>query len=245
MDSVLDNVLFLLGQRMPRLQSSTKPDAKLTLETAALWRQYGCGLLLSQLDEDGYREGLEQAAALYRNLLPRRSACSEFDQYYLARSKGAPLFDALATGAWELTREIAAAMIPVWMPRMEAEEDFHYFGVLIALLLQRTDVDVQLEAFERCLKGGASYRFDAMTALAAGDDEAFEKGLQGMISEQAAWLERQQRSGLFDPYFHKTSAFVFVEGAALVHLARRRKLKTQESYRLIPSPALEAAAPAR
>lgn len=35
MDSVLDNVLFLLGQRMPRLQSSAKPDAKLTQEAAA------------------------------------------------------------------------------------------------------------------------------------------------------------------------------------------------------------------
>ena len=240
MDSVLDNILFLLGQRMPGLQSSAKPDAKVTLETAALWRQYGCGLLLSQLDEDGFREGLEQAATLYRELLSRQSACSEFDPYYLARSKGEPLFDAVAAGAWALAEEIAAAMTPAWTPRMEAEEDFHYFGVLIALLLHRTDVAGTLDAFERCLQGGTSCRFDAVKALTTGDDEAFEAGLQGMISEQAAWMERQRRSGLFDPYLHKTSAFVFVEGAALVQLARRRKLKTHESYRLIPAPALEA-----
>lgn len=241
MDSVLDNLLFLLGQRMPRLQSSSaKPDAKLVLETAALWRQYGCGLLLSELDEDGFRDGLEQAATLYRGLLARRSACSEFDQYYLARSKGEPLFDALAVGAWDLAREIAAAMTPTWMQRMEAEEDFHYFGALIAMLLQRTDLDAELAAFERCLQGGQSFRFDVVKALATADDEAFEAGLLGMVEEQAAWMERQRRSGLFDPYHHKTASFVFVEGVALVRLARRRALKTQERYRLIPEPALGA-----
>ncbi|MCP3143932.1 immunity 49 family protein [Pyxidicoccus xibeiensis] len=239
MDSVLDNLLFLLGQRMPRLQSSSaKPDAKLTLETAALWRQYGCGLLLSELDEEGFRDGLEQAATLYRDLLKRRSACSEFDQYYLARSKGEPLFDALAVGAWDLARDIAARMTSTWMQRMEAEEDFHYFGVLSAMLLQRPDLDSELAAFERCLQGGQSYRFDAVKGLTLADAEAFEAGLQGMIEEQAAWVERQQRSGLFDPYLHKTSAFVFIEGVALVRLARNRALKTEERYRLIPAPAL-------
>jgi hypothetical protein len=242
MDTVLDNLLFLLGQRMPRLQSSSaKPDAKLTLETASLWRQYGCGLLLSELDEDGFRDGLEQAATLYQGLLRRRSACSEFDQYYLARSKGEPLFDAITVGAWERARDLAAAMTPTWMPRMEAEEDFHYFGGLISLLLQRKDLDAELAAFERCLQGGQSFRFDTLKALATADEQAFDTGLQGMISEQAAWMERQQRSGVFDPYLHKTSAFVFVEGAALVLLARSRALKTQASYRLIPAPALEAA----
>ncbi|NMO19040.1 hypothetical protein HPC49_43435 [Pyxidicoccus fallax] len=242
MDSVLDNLLFLLGQRMPRLQSSSvKPDAKLALETASLWRQYGCGLLLSELDEEGFRDGLEQAATLYRGLLRRRSACSEFDQYYLARSKGEPLFDALATGAWVLARDIAADMTPTWMQRMEAEEDFHYFGALIALLLQRTDLDTELADFKRCLQGGQSFRFDTVKALAAADADAFEAGLLGMVEEQAAWVERQQRSGVFDPYLHKTAAYVFVEGAALVQLARHRGLKTQEQYRLIPAPALEAA----
>ncbi|WP_163779407.1 Imm49 family immunity protein [Myxococcus vastator] len=243
MDSVLDNILFLVGQRMPRLQSSSaKPDAKLTLETAALWRQYGCGLLLSELDEAGFRDGLEQAATLYLNLLSRRSACSEFDQYYLARSKGDPLFDALAAGNWDLARSIATVMTPTWMQRMESEEDFHYFGTLIALVLAQPHVDAELTAFERTLQGGSSHRFDVVKALSSADADAFDAGLHGMIEEQAAWVERQQRSGLFDPYRHKTEAFVFIEGVALVQLARRLGVPTQERYRLIPAAALEAQA---
>ncbi|RKH24828.1 hypothetical protein D7Y13_25835 [Corallococcus praedator] len=240
MDSVLDNLLFLLSQRMPRLEAPlAQPDAKLVLETASLWRQYGCGLLLSELDEEGFRDALGQAAKLYRDLLARRNGCPESDLYYLARSKGEPLFDAMAVGAWDLAREIAAAMTPTWMQRMESEEDFHYFGALVAMLLQRDDLDAELEACERCLQGGQSYRFDVVKALSSSDGDAFEAGLQGMIEEQAAWMERQQRSGVFDPYRHKTSAFVFIEGVALVRLARHRALKTQERYRLIPAPALE------
>ena len=236
MDSVLDNILFLIGQRMPRLQSSSaKPDAKLTLETAALWRQYGCGLLLSELDEEGFRDGLEQAATLYLGLLKRRSECSEFDQYYLARSKGEPLFDALAAANWDLARSIAMAMTPTWMQRMEPEEDFHYFGAVCALLSRRP---LELDAFERTLQGGSSHRFDVVKSLARGDGESFDTGLHGMIEEQAAWVERQRRSGLFDPYRHKTEAFVFIEGAALVQIARHLGVPTQERYRLIPAEAL-------
>ncbi|GHG88973.1 Imm49 family immunity protein [Comamonas sp. JC664] len=240
MDSVLDNILFLVGQRMPRLQSSSvKPDAKLTLETAALWRQYGCGLLLSELDEEGFRDGLEQAATLYLGLLRRRSECSEFDQYYLARSKGEPLFDALALGTWDLAGSIAMSMTPKWMQRMEPEEDFHYVGALMALLLQRpSELATDLDAFERTLQGGSSYRFDIVKALAARDGDAFDVGLLGLIEEQAAQVERQRRSGLFDPYRHKTEAFVFVEGAAVVQLARSLAMPTQERYRLIPAEAL-------
>ncbi|MCY1034839.1 hypothetical protein OV207_25555 [Corallococcus sp. BB11-1] len=243
MELILDNLLFLLSQRMPRLESpSAAPDAKLVLETAALWRQYGCGLLLSELDEEGFRESLEQAATLYRDLLVRRNGCPESEHYYLARSKGEPLFDALAVGAWELARQIAAEMTPAWMQRMESEEDFHYFGALIGVLLQRDDLDTELSAYERCLQGGQSFRFDVVTALAAADGDAFDAGLQGMIEEQSAWVARQQRSGVFDPYRQKTSAFVFVEGVALVRLARHRALKTQQRYRLIPAPALNAGA---
>ncbi|KFA87216.1 hypothetical protein Q664_49790 [Archangium violaceum Cb vi76] len=236
MDSILDGIAFLLSERLPLL-SRGKPDARLTLETARLFRQYGCGLLLSGLDEDGFRDSLRQAATTYSELLKRKQECSEYDQYYLARSKGEPLFDAIAAGESELARNIASRMSTHWMERMEPEEDFHYIGALIGLLQER-GTEGELAAFERCLQGGESYRLEAARALATRDAERFEQGLSGMIEEQINWRERQRRSGVFDPYLHKTEAFIFVEGVALIHLARARGMSTRERYPLIPEAAL-------
>ncbi|HYO59977.1 Imm49 family immunity protein [Archangium sp.] len=239
MDNLLDDLGFLLAERLPVLRKGT-PDAKRTLEAARLLRQFGCGLLLSRLDTSGFRHHLLQAASIYLELLEHRPTHPGLDPYYLARSKGEPLFDALAAGALELARKIASLMPPTWMERMEPEEDFHYFGALLCLVLER-DASGALAAFERCLQGGTSHRFDTVRALAAKDTAGFDRGLRELCAEEAAWRERQRRSGLFDPHLHQTEAFVFVEGVALVRLARWLGMETPPGYPLIPEPALDAA----
>lgn len=236
MDGLLDDLGFLVSERLPRLRQG-RPDAKLTLETARLLRQYGCALLLSHLDEEGFRDHLRQSASLYLELLARRQACSDFDQYYLARSKAEPLFDALASGDMALAQRVASSLSTSWLERMEPEEDFHYFGVLGSLLLEQ-EPSTSLSSFERCLQGGSSSRFEVVSALATRDSEGFEQALLALVEEESSSLERQRRSGLFDPHLHQTEAFIFVEGVALVRLARRLGLETRPGYRLLPEPAL-------
>ena len=72
-----------------------------------------------------------------------------------------------------------------------------------------------------------------------GDANAFNAALNGIIEQRCKTLEAERKSGLFDPYFHQTEAHIFVEGIALVRLARWRGLRTLRAYRTLPEPALD------
>jgi len=232
-DIIIGNIKFLIDERVPRLLASG-PDAKLSLEVSNLHRRQGCGLLLSKLDEDSFSRCLREAARVYLNLLERKQKCSEFDQYYLARSKAEPFFDAVAIGEWGMARDIVSRLASSWMRRMETEEDFYYFGVLSKLLISGTVPQVELTAFETSLQGGTSCRFDVVRALHVLDVDGFEAGLEGLIGERIERLAREKRSGFFDPYFHATEAHVFVEGLALVRLANRLGMNVKGRYRTVP-----------
>lgn len=237
--SVIDNLGFLLAKRLERLRGG-KPDAKLALEACRFSREEGCGALLARYDADAFFLGLFRSGCIYLDLLQRKAECPEDDRYYLARSKGQPLLDAIAANAWDLAKAIIPLMACEWMARMEPEEDFSYFGVLSGLVMGSGGVEDGLEDFERSLKGGESPRLKACRALADRDPEAFEAGLLALIDDRAHWIEDDRRSGIFDPYLHATEAQVFVEGIALVRLARAGEMHTERQYRFIPEVTLGA-----
>lgn len=234
---VQGNLEFLVAKRLAML--AQRPDAKLALEAASFCRQAGCGELLSRMDTRAFFQGLAQSARIYLDLLERRHECSERDQYYLTRSKAAPFFDVVAAQANGLLARMLLLLTRDWMRRMEPEELFHYHVAISCLASDSGDMEGTLQAFERSLDGGGSARFDVTRALAAGDSNAFDAALQTLIDERCMALEKERKAGIFDPYFHRTEAHVFVEGLALVQLARRRGMEIRRWYRTIPGPALE------
>ncbi len=236
-NTVQGNLEFLAAKRLKMLAQRT--DAKLAQEAASFCRQAGCGELLAKMDTSAFFQALIQSASIYLDLLRRRQECSERDQYYLARSKAAPFFDAVAAQATELVNRMLPLLTRDWMRRMEPEELFYYHVTLSYLAGGSGDVEGAMQAFERSLDGGESERFNATRALVTGDADAFNAALKAIIEQRCKALEAERKSGLFDPYFHRTEAHIFVEGIALVRLARRRGLQTLRAYRTLPEPALE------
>ncbi|HYO53518.1 Imm49 family immunity protein [Archangium sp.] len=237
-NTVQGNLEFLAAKRLAML--AQRPDAKLALEAASFCRQTGCGELLSRMDTCAFFQALVQSASIYLALLERRHECSERDQYYLARSKAAPFFDAMAAQATDLVDRMLPLLTRDWMRRVEPEELFHYHVAISCLAGGSGDVESALRAFERSLDGVESARFDATRALVTDNSDAFDAALQALIDERCKALEKERKAGIFNPYFHRTEAHVFVEGLALVRLAQRRGMKARPWYRTIPKPALEA-----
>jgi len=243
---LLDSMQSRLLDNLGRL-SEDGPVPDLTLETCLLYRRLGCGVLLASHDARTCRERFSEGARMFLMFLRAHDSISEVDvktRYYLARSRGTFLLDALCCGDVELAREIDAALPAAWMPDVESEEDFLYLKILPALtagggpeLLPAADS----QRLARLLAELETPRLKALDALLRNHERDFEDALAGVTAEWREGIESARDSGAVDPFPDRTEANVFIEGSALVQVARLRGLKTAEQYPFIPAALLRPA----
>lgn len=238
LDITLGNLEEEIGDGLERLREQG-PDAAVVLEVCASSRQLGCGLLLIDLDVDGFQHALFQSARLYEWLLDQRANTPGLDAYYLCKSRAQPLLDALALNQLELARSIGAKLGSPWAPKMEPEVDFRYFDLLSGPLLARQADEARLDAFERSLEE-PSTRFDVLAALMRQDADAFWEALSALTREWEDSIQADRRQDALDAYFAQTEAFIFVEGLALVRLAGLWGIPARERLPFMPREAFQA-----
>ncbi|MFP2930245.1 hypothetical protein ACLESO_34630 [Pyxidicoccus sp. 3LG] len=238
LDITLGNLEEEIEDGMERLREQG-PDAAVVLEVCAHSRQLGCGLLLIDLDADGFQHSLFQSARLYEWLLNQRASTPGLDAYYLCKSRAQPLLDALALNQLELARSIGAKLDSPWAPKMEPEEDFRYFDLLSGPLLSRQADEARLGAFERSLEE-PSARFDVLAAITRQDADAFWNALSTLTRQWEDAIEADRREDSLDAYFAETEASIFVEGIALVRLAGLWGIPAKERLPFMPAEAFKA-----
>jgi hypothetical protein len=235
-----ENISQLIDLRLDALrQGPVHP--KHVLDVSLLYRRMACGLLLASYDADGFFYCLYQAADAYLQFLERKHLWGSLEPYYMTRGRAEPLLDALALGDVELSRRIDALAEPRWQPGLEYPEDFRFLMLLPRLVspaAAREELVEEVERMERELEGAEYPRYDVLKALVLGDALAFEEGLLAAIDACQARMEKERRSGVGNPYALATDANVFIEGLALVRVARARGLRTRSQYPLIPPVAL-------
>lgn len=240
LEFLLESMQSRLVDNLGRL-SEEGPVPDLTLETCRLHRYLGCGVLLASHDAAECREQLSDSAELFLMFLRAHEPHSEADdktRYYLARSRGAFLLDALCAGDVKLTRELDEALPAAWMPDVENEEDFLYLKLLPALTPGAGPESPPAEDTQRLARLLAELdtpRLKALDALLRNHERDFEDALAGVTAEWREGIERARDSGPVDLYHDRTEANVFLEGTALVRVARLRGIKTAEQYPFIPA----------
>jgi hypothetical protein len=232
------NLQHMLSLKLDALRLSGA-DAARVLELARDYRRLGCGLLLATYAVEDFFRCLFRAADAYLQLLERKGSAPGLDSYYLARSRGAPLLDALAIGELALARRIGEHMESQWLEGMEYEDDFCFFDALPELAALQPDeprLRQKLDRLERALEGASSPRMDGLRALASRDEARFEEALVALIEQRAEEVERKRESSPSPTgrAFTLTEANVFIEGLALAQLAHRRGMRTRSEYRFIP-----------
>ncbi|WP_052518610.1 Imm49 family immunity protein [Archangium violaceum] len=241
------NLMQLIGLRRAELRNGDE-QPQYVLELSRMYRRLGCGLLLSEKDAGGFFSCLYRAADLYLQFLERHSGGAGLDPYYMARGRAEPLLDALAIGDVALARRIDALAATTYREGMEYEEDFWFFSLLPKLAsagadereaLEGLEVLDGLDQMEQALQGISYPRYDILLALAREDARGFERALKDLTGAWMAERKREAGSGLGNPYAGP-EAGVFVEGVALVRVARVRGLRIREKYRLIPAAALSS-----
>jgi hypothetical protein len=240
LELINDNLRQLITLRLAELRKGKAKPGQ-ALELARMFRRLGCGELLGRKDADTFFLCLHRAADLYLQLLELPGSKRDSDPYYLARGRAEPLVDALALGDVKLALRIDARADTELHEGMEYEEDFWFLTLLPQLASPEAlapELQGQLEQLEQSLRGVAYPRYDVLRAIAEGDSKGFERGLKALTEAWTAELRRSNSDELGNPYALATEAKVFVEGVALVRVARARGLRTREKYRLIPPAAL-------
>ncbi|MFP2932175.1 Imm49 family immunity protein [Pyxidicoccus sp. 3LG] len=215
--------------------------SKHVLDVSRSYRRLGCGMLLASHGATRFFFCLHLAADAWLQYLERKHLWPDADVYYLARARAEPILDAVALGNTELVRNLDERMEPQWHEGMEYEEDYCYFTLLPRLLSPATpheELFALLDRMEGALEGASHPRCDALKALLQGDSKRFDEALRALIDAWNADAERERRGGQGNAFALATEAQVFIEGIALVRVARARGLSTRALYPLIPTPAL-------
>jgi len=233
------NLDALIREQLTELRAG-RVDARRVLLLGSYQRQRACASLLLGLDTADFGRRLVKVGLGYLFLLDRRSSLQSPDPYYLARSKGTALFDALAAGDLSLTRDIAEKSPAKWTEGMEDEDDFRYMAAVASLAEGPASVTAApaLDELKRSLGGAASARASVLLAVQQRDHGAFEEALEALLLGWANRAEKARKSSVASPYFVNIEAHICIEGLALVRLARQHGLSTAEAYPFVPKEAL-------
>ncbi|MFY2558736.1 Imm49 family immunity protein [Corallococcus terminator] len=211
-------------------------DLESALEFCAAYRRIAvCRLLMTGLP-DRYFSFLAMSAQAFHFYLRH----AREDEKALSRS--APFLDALACGGLAAARELVRVSRRTWNADIEYEEDFIYFDVLMGLVSEPPASPRQLERglarYGELAAGQEDFRLGICRALIDRDAEGFDE----VLSRQGELKYRQYRkalaAGQLFPDDAASTELVWIEGLALVWVARHVGMEVHPGELLMPSPAL-------
>jgi hypothetical protein len=173
-----------------------------------------------------------------RLLQGAREAHRPFNRFTAASHHG-PLCDALAAGAHSLAHDIALLSADVLVKGHEYEEDFFYARLLSLMASGADSLPAQaeplLEALERASEGQPLLRLAMCRALIYREQARFDDALHALLEERDHHFHAKARSFTARDEETETAPHIFVEGLALLRLARHRGITVQSDYLFLPS----------
>lgn len=230
---IRDNAYGQLDTMVPILEAG-RLDAAGTMAELIVQQYAVAGIcdLLHDGSARGFLTGLQKSAAAFVHLLPK------LDRSRLTASRSPAYFAAVACGDDNSARAIAQSLPAEWNRDYEHEDDFLYARFLIELYSLGASANRLREIAARLAAvtdGEDSARRDICNGLLARDASLFETGLEGLIVERRDLFAEAKDADAIPESEWATEGQVFVEGIALVKLARKLGLATQAEYLFVPS----------
>nr|WP_276509989.1 Imm49 family immunity protein [Niveibacterium umoris] len=165
------------------------------------------------------------------------------DDHHFCAGRIEGFLAACAAEDFALARTIASLSPGAWRSGHEYEDDFCYAQALFNLLAPQRD-GVALAAicarWKGALKGAPGNRLAVIEALRSNDASAFEASFEGLLDERAERISADIARGQLEEAPVIADRLVYVEGLALLRIARRLGFPLQPDYRYCPSLAMQA-----
>jgi hypothetical protein len=211
------------------------------LEQSAAWFQ-GLGIcnLLLYADPDRFYENLVRSGHTRRYFLKKSREEGNSGDYQLAISRWDSFLDVMAAGYFPLARDIASLSVTHWTRAGEYEDDFLYRLFLhnfIGPPDPQRDLRLQdvLMRWSTWLSGEPSARLDCCAALAARDAAAFEKSFDDLVAQREAEVAAQSKMAIAADICFEPCSRIFVEGLALLRMAKAIGMTPRDEYPLCPA----------
>jgi len=240
LDILLENLDFELEEHLGRILlglEDRRVEGEAVLDLCLNHRRTAIALLLSALDAQGFRQNLYQSGRAYAFLLRMAQQGYAVDTYSTCKSRAEPFWDAVAADDIESAQEIASLAPAQWQQGLENESDYRYVDFIHALLRspdERPVLEARFTAFERSTEGSDSARLGLCTALIQRDEQRFGSTLLELLDEHHQHHSELIRTNSIAHEDAQTQAFVFIEGIALVKLARLVDIHPRRQLRFIP-----------
>lgn len=149
-----------------------------------------------------------------------------------------PLLDALACGALDLARRMAAAWGTTWVTPDEYEEDHLHAMMLkhhLASVPAQASSEAMLVRWKSLVSDEPDRRIALWQELLNGDAVTFDPALEEFLGHEERRLLKLASHSALPPDEQLTSARLSVEGLAFIAIARRQGFALQPDYLLAPS----------
>ncbi len=212
-------------------------------EAAEALRAHAILRLLIDADGDGFSNDLVMSGQARRAWL-RRCARQQYADYFLALSRSGSMLDAIAGDDFPLAVEIFGLSPTALREGDEYEADFawqRFLGLRIAGA-PPAEIDAALAVFDAAVEG-AGARLAVAKGLRSRDAEGFDEAFRALLAEREVENEEDAATAE-EEVAAAAGAQVFVEGVAVLKLARHIGIPTADEYPMCPTLALLPRQPA-
>lgn len=226
-----------------RAQKSVASMGKLCNDISRYYRCLGICSLLINANPDDFFHGLIQSALTRKYYLKRCVQENHLDDPARKVSFVDPFLDAVAANQFPLAGQIGELSPTEWLEDYEYEDDFAYARFLQTLVRFDPDVRPDLEQiynrYEAALEGNPDVRLNLCKALLDVDQDEFNESFTALLD-----AHEERGNEIADPktdsilsldYTFEPNRWICVEGLAILRLAEKLELQTDEEYKFCPS----------
>jgi hypothetical protein len=213
-----------------RLLGELAADVSNKLRGMAIFR------LLSDGKTNSFYHNLIRSGLVRQRYLQRCLDENLLEDHFRSSGRYLPLFDAIATADYSLAGRVIDLSPVEFMQGHEYQDDYCYAQIAHALVTGRDERGQELLLrFERYLEGSLNGRFYVAKALLERDQSGFAPAFEQLLSDRELEIATDIKRGQIESPQIIAFRRIFVEGLAILRLAEKLGLKTEEEYLFCPS----------
>lgn len=194
--------------------------------------------LLTRDDRVHFYKNLEQSAQVRLYYLKRLQAAKIYDDHHQASARYRPLLDAVAVGRWDLAQQIVS-LSPTEMKIGHEYTDDFCFAQLISNIVagesgRRLNTEL-LDMFETYLDGEVDSKLELARSLIELNQKKFDNAFGNFLDARTDEIEFLTCNGQMESARSSANRLVFVDGLAIIQIADKQGLNTEDEYKYCPS----------
>ncbi|MFK7852589.1 MAG: Imm49 family immunity protein [Granulosicoccus sp.] len=213
----------------------------ISLELGRKLRAIGILGLMATGDNSHLHDNLRRSGDYRVQYLQRVFKAKRDDQHHYVWGRLNPVFDIVASGDNAQIASIAQYSPGEFYTNREYLPDYCYANLLSTFSLgpshaienDELRISSMLEQYEQWLDGETDPRFEICSAIALSDEAGFLDAFDMLLAQRVDSIEERRSTDLEDILI-ATERLIFVEGLALLRIARQRSFNVDEDFIMCP-----------